>query len=41
MAIELHFVKGDSSTPWGFRLTGGAEFNEPISVVKVLQKSTV
>lgn len=38
MAIELHFVRGDSSTPWGFRLTGGAEYDEPITVVKVVLK---
>lgn len=36
MAIELHFVKGDSAVPWGFRLTGGAEYKEAITVVKVL-----
>lgn len=34
MAIELKFHKTDN-TPWGFRLTGGADYDVPITVLKV------
>lgn len=33
-AIELHFVKTDNA-PWGFRLTGGVDYDQPLTVVKV------
>ncbi|XP_030749515.1 uncharacterized protein PFB0765w isoform X2 [Sitophilus oryzae] len=35
MAIELKLFKSDTGTSWGFRLVGGAEFNQPLVVVKV------
>ncbi|XP_015835605.2 mRNA export factor GLE1 isoform X1 [Tribolium castaneum] len=38
MAIELNFVKSDNES-WGFRLTGGAEYDVPLTVIKVAQNS--
>ncbi|XP_044266674.1 calponin homology domain-containing protein DDB_G0272472-like isoform X2 [Tribolium madens] len=38
MAIELNFVKSDNES-WGFRLTGGAEYDVPLIVVKVAPNS--
>jgi len=35
MAVELTFSKPDSGAHWGFRLVGGADFDEPLVVVKV------
>lgn len=35
MAIEIQFSKSDINTPWGFRLTGGAECDVPLTVIKV------
>ncbi|KAH1013373.1 hypothetical protein HUJ04_002369, partial [Dendroctonus ponderosae] len=39
MAIELKFTKPDCGLHWGFRLVGGADFNEPLVVVKVQEGS--
>ncbi|XP_050309405.1 uncharacterized protein LOC126745561 isoform X2 [Anthonomus grandis grandis] len=39
MAIELKFSKPDAGSHWGFRLVGGADFNEPLVVVKVDKNS--
>ncbi|XP_068905878.1 probable inactive protein kinase DDB_G0270444 isoform X1 [Tenebrio molitor] len=38
MAIELNFVKSDNDS-WGFRLTGGAEYDVPLTVVNVTEGS--
>ncbi|KAK5646145.1 hypothetical protein RI129_004609 [Pyrocoelia pectoralis] len=38
MAIELKFHKTDN-TPWGFRLTGGADCDIPLTVIKVVGDS--
>ncbi|XP_023309760.1 uncharacterized protein LOC108905998 isoform X2 [Anoplophora glabripennis] len=35
MAITLKLSKSEDATPWGFRLVGGLEFDQPIVVVKV------
>lgn len=35
MAIELRLIKDDSATSWGFRLVGGANFEIPLSTIKV------
>ncbi|KAL1491452.1 hypothetical protein ABEB36_012050 [Hypothenemus hampei] len=35
MAIELSFSKPEVGSHWGFRLVGGADYNEPLVVVKV------
>lgn len=32
--VELHFTKTDNA-PWGFRLTGGADYEQRLTVVKV------
>lgn len=34
MAVELKLSKFDN-TPWGFRLVGGADFDTPLTVIKV------
>ncbi|KAF7266378.1 hypothetical protein GWI33_020403 [Rhynchophorus ferrugineus] len=39
MAIELRLSKQDSEIPWGFRLVGGAEYTQPLVVVKVFPNS--
>ncbi|XP_066255296.1 glutamic acid-rich protein isoform X1 [Euwallacea similis] len=39
MAIELRLRKPHSGSHWGFRLVGGADFNEPLVVVKVNENS--
>ncbi|CAH0557345.1 unnamed protein product [Brassicogethes aeneus] len=39
MAIALKFEKPDNQTQWGFRLVGGADFETPLVVVKVHEKS--
>jgi len=31
--------RSDTGTPWGFRLQGGRDFNTPLSVQKVTEKS--
>uniref|UniRef100_A0A1Y1NEW9 PDZ domain-containing protein n=2 Tax=Photinus pyralis TaxID=7054 RepID=A0A1Y1NEW9_PHOPY len=38
MAVELKFHRTDN-TPWGFRLTGGADCDIPLTVIKVLEGS--
>lgn len=38
MAIELKFLKQDK-VPWGFRLTGGSDYNQPLTVLKVIYLS--
>ncbi|XP_065164003.1 uncharacterized protein [Atheta coriaria] len=39
MAIELRLIKDDSATSWGFRLVGGANFEIPLSTIKVVENS--
>lgn len=34
MAISIKFTKFDN-TPWGFRLAGGSDFPQPLTVIKV------
>ncbi|XP_076685571.1 uncharacterized protein LOC143377773 isoform X3 [Andrena cerasifolii] len=38
MAINIKFTKFDN-TPWGFRLAGGSDFPQPLTVIKVLEGS--
>lgn len=38
MNAEIRLARNDS-TPWGFRLTGGKDFDSPFFVVKVMGKS--
>ncbi|XP_044742546.1 PDZ and LIM domain protein 5-like isoform X2 [Chrysoperla carnea] len=38
MAVEIKLTKFDS-TPWGFRLVGGADFDTPLTVIKVTEGS--
>ncbi|KAJ8913518.1 hypothetical protein NQ315_017069 [Exocentrus adspersus] len=39
MAIALKLSKSDVAVPWGFRLVGGADFDQPVVVVKVNENS--
>ncbi|XP_028142019.2 glutamic acid-rich protein-like isoform X1 [Diabrotica virgifera virgifera] len=39
MAIDLKFSKPDPSSNWGFRVVGGADFQQPLVVVKVNEDS--
>ncbi|XP_056647367.1 glutamic acid-rich protein-like isoform X1 [Diorhabda sublineata] len=39
MAIDLKFSKSDASSNWGFRIVGGADFQQPLIVVKVNEGS--
>lgn len=32
--IDIKFTKFDN-TPWGFRLAGGSDFPQPLTVIKV------
>lgn len=41
MAVEIKFSKSNTTTPWGFRLVGGAEFDQPLIVVKVSARKLV
>jgi len=34
MAISIKFAKFDN-TPWGFRLAGGSDFPQPLTVIRV------
>lgn len=34
MAISIKFTKFDN-TPWGFRLAGGSDFPQPLTVIRV------
>lgn len=34
MAINIKFTKFDN-TPWGFRLAGGSDFPQPLTVIRV------
>ncbi|XP_043668291.1 calponin homology domain-containing protein DDB_G0272472-like isoform X3 [Vespula pensylvanica] len=38
MAINIKFTKFDN-TPWGFRLAGGSDFPQPLTVIKVNEGS--
>lgn len=33
--LQIVLTREHQSTPWGFRLKGGAEYNVPLSVLKV------
>lgn len=35
MALTLKFSKSEADIPWGFRLVGGVDFDQPVVVVKV------
>ncbi|XP_072402758.1 uncharacterized protein [Diabrotica undecimpunctata] len=39
MAIDLKFSKTDPTSNWGFRVVGGADFQQPLVVVKVNEDS--
>ncbi|CAH1108901.1 unnamed protein product [Psylliodes chrysocephalus] len=39
MELDLKFSKSDRTSNWGFRLVGGADFQEPLVVVKVHENS--
>ncbi|KAG7199074.1 hypothetical protein KM043_017974 [Ampulex compressa] len=38
MAVSIKFTKFDN-TPWGFRLAGGSDFPQPLTVIRVLEGS--
>ncbi|KAI4502327.1 hypothetical protein M0802_002239 [Mischocyttarus mexicanus] len=38
MAINIKFTKFDN-TPWGFRLAGGSDFPQPLTVIRVNEES--
>ncbi|XP_076380990.1 uncharacterized protein LOC117220254 isoform X3 [Megalopta genalis] len=38
MAISIKFTKFDN-TPWGFRLAGGSDFPQPLTVIRVTEES--
>lgn len=38
MAINIKFTKFDN-TPWGFRLAGGSDFPQPLTVIRVTEGS--
>ncbi|OAD60511.1 PDZ and LIM domain protein Zasp, partial [Eufriesea mexicana] len=38
MAINIKFTKFDN-TPWGFRLAGGSDFPQPLTVIRVIEGS--
>ncbi|XP_011690047.1 PREDICTED: uncharacterized protein LOC105451362 isoform X3 [Wasmannia auropunctata] len=38
MAINIKFTKFDN-TPWGFRLAGGSDFPQPLTVIRVTEES--
>ena len=33
--MQVSLTRDDLSIPWGFRLKGGAEYNVPLSILKV------
>ncbi len=33
--MQVVITRDNSSIPWGFRLKGGAEYNVPLSILKV------
>lgn len=37
--FTIRLIRGDGSSPWGFRLQGGKDFAVPLSVVKVSQNN--
>ncbi|CAG9854523.1 unnamed protein product [Phyllotreta striolata] len=39
MELELRFSKSDRSSNWGFRMVGGADFQQPLIIVKVDEES--
>ncbi|XP_043257519.1 uncharacterized protein LOC122400228 isoform X1 [Colletes gigas] len=38
MAVNIKFTKFDN-TPWGFRLAGGSDFPQPLTVIRVSEES--
>ncbi|KAL6422013.1 hypothetical protein ACFW04_010838 [Cataglyphis niger] len=38
MAINIKFTKFDN-TPWGFRLAGGSDFSQPLTVIRITEGS--
>ncbi|XP_070167808.1 uncharacterized protein [Polyergus mexicanus] len=38
MAISIKFTKFDN-TPWGFRLAGGSDFPQPLTVIRIIEGS--
>ncbi|XP_053679484.1 A-kinase anchor protein 12 [Anopheles nili] len=39
MVLDLNFSRYDNTTPFGFKLVGGADFDVPLTVVKILPGS--
>ncbi|XP_060517139.1 glutamic acid-rich protein isoform X2 [Cylas formicarius] len=39
MAVEVKLSKSNNDTAWGFRLVGGIDFGEPVTVVKINEGS--
>uniref|UniRef100_A0A182PZL3 PDZ domain-containing protein n=1 Tax=Anopheles farauti TaxID=69004 RepID=A0A182PZL3_9DIPT len=39
MVLDLNFARYDNTTPFGFKLVGGADFDVPLTVVKILPGS--
>ncbi len=33
--LKAQIVRNDVNTPWGFRLSGGADFGEPLKILRV------
>ena len=39
--VDLTFYKGSSDEPWGFRLAGGKDFGQPLTISQVITQSLV
>lgn len=37
--MQIVITRDNASIPWGFRLKGGAEYNVPLSILKVTEGS--
>ena len=35
MSLQIRLRRHNTSTPWGFRLNGGTEFNQPLFIQRV------
>lgn len=33
--LQIRLIRTDASSPWGFRLQGGIDFNTPLSIQSV------
>ncbi len=39
--LQIVLTRENQSVPWGFRLKGGAEYNVPLSILKVASTKTI